>query len=159
MDTNMEILAFLIISIHKNIQKCKAYAVDDERLRMSHAICLYHIGKNKEGANPAAIASESGYDKAAISRSLSALMKMKLIRKNSNDNARYRSRYVLTEKGHEYWTEINRGFSEAAIASLAGFSEAEICSLISTLSRLNNEFSSYISREEADCGEDSCVTA
>ncbi len=145
MKNNTEMLAYLIISIHKNIQRCKAYAVEDKKLGMSHAICIYYISKLKDGIGRSALCSETGYDKAAISRSIADLEKMKLVKmKKTREGSTYKALLMLTGKGAECRASIDRIFTSTAEESIRGFSENELKALIRGLIRLNNAFNSYI---------------
>ena len=145
MKINTEMLAYLIISIHKNIQRCKAYAVEDKKLEMSHAICIYYISKLKDGLGRSALCSETGYDKAAISRSIADLEKMKLVKmKKTREGSTYKALLMLTGKGAECRASIDRIFTSTAEESIRGFSENELKALIRGLIRLNNAFNSYI---------------
>ena len=158
MKTKTELLAYLIISIHKNIQRCKAYAVEDKKLGMSHAICIYYIGKHKDGIGRSALCSETGYDKAAISRSISDLEKMGLVRmKETKEGSTYKALLMLTRKGTEYRASIDRLFSSVAEESIRRFSESDLKALLRGLIRLNNAFNAYI-EDNLECGQNTLLS-
>lgn len=94
---------------HKYILKIKAHEMKPFGLKAAHVMCLFHIGKHGEGLTAGELATLAMEDKAAISKALSELKQKELILVDDGGGTRiYRAKYLLTERGREIFTVIER---------------------------------------------------
>ena len=70
-------------------------------LRSSHVMCILQLAKSEGGLSSTSLADACGVDKAFISRITSELTEKDYITKDKNAKGKYKTKYVLTEKGQE----------------------------------------------------------
>ena len=65
-----ENFTFLINKIYRDIQKIKLFELKKYGLKGSHMMCLYHLGREKEGLDFKTLCDLCDEDKGLISRNL-----------------------------------------------------------------------------------------
>ena len=84
---------------YKYIIKLKSAAIKEFGLKGSHVMCLFYIGEADHGLTATKLCKLCGEDKAAISKSLSALLELGYVELENDENKKYRSKYYLTKSG------------------------------------------------------------
>lgn len=84
---------------YKYIIKIKSAAIKEFGLKGSHVMCLFYIGESDNGLTATKLCKLCGEDKAAISKTLSALVELRYVELENDENKKYRSRYYLTDSG------------------------------------------------------------
>lgn len=87
--------------ISKNIKRIADLKMEPYGLRSSHVMCILQLAKSEVGLSSTALADACGVDKAFISRITSELTEKDYITKDKNAKGKYKTKYVLTEKGQE----------------------------------------------------------
>ena len=87
--------------ISKNIKRIADLKMEPYGLRSSHVMCILQLAKSEIGLSSTALADSCGVDKAFISRITSELTEKDYITKDKNAKGKYKTRFVLTEKGQE----------------------------------------------------------
>lgn len=105
MNQRYETFTVLINRISRNIRKIKNQEMAEYNLRSSHISCLYHLYLS-EGLTATELCERCEEDKATISRSLDHLEKEGYLACRSQSAKRYKSPFVLTEKGKEVGKKI-----------------------------------------------------
>lgn len=113
-----ETFTVLINRINRNIRKIKNYEMSDCNLRSAHISCLYYLYHNK-GITPSELCEKCEEDKATVSRSLDYLKKNGFIAIEHDDNKKYKSPIILTDKGTETGKELSEKINRI-LASAGG---------------------------------------
>ena len=87
--------------ISKNIKRIADLKMEPHGLRSSHVMCILQLAKSNGGLSSTALADACGVDKAFISRITSELSEKDYITKDKNAKGKYKTKFVLTEKGQE----------------------------------------------------------
>lgn len=99
----------LIMTSYRVIQKIKTAGMKKIHLKAGDVNCIYYLSKYQDGLSNARLADLSGVDKAAISRTLNALMEKGYVSLSAEDDPKkYGRRYVLTEIGKTAADEVNQ---------------------------------------------------
>lgn len=126
MEQRFEIFTRSIISIYRLIQKIKNTETCEYGLKGMHVMCLYFLGKHREGLTPVKLCKICAEDKAAISRTVVVLKEKGLIRElRETERKKYRNAVCLSEKGREIADGISEKVENALNAGGAGLSEEE----------------------------------
>lgn len=81
-----ELFTTTIGQIYKNLQRIKMQEMAEFQLKGIHVMCLLELNRNKEGLTVTQLSAFCGEDKAAISRTVSDLMKQGLVTADSEKN-------------------------------------------------------------------------
>ncbi len=92
--------------ISKNIKRIADLKMEPYGLRSSHVMCILQLAKSEIGLSSTALAEACGVDKAFISRITSELTEKDYITKDKNAKGKYKTKFVLTEKGQRINMEI-----------------------------------------------------
>lgn len=109
MTSKYEDFTDLIMTSYRVIQRIKTAGMKKLNLKAGDVNCIYYLSKYPEGLSNARLADLSGVDKAAISRTLNALMKTGYVSLSAEDDpTKYGRRYVLTGPGKAAADEVNQ---------------------------------------------------
>lgn len=111
-----------IHACYKYIQHIKVMEMTEFGLKGTHAMCLFFLYHKEEGVTAAQLSQLCGEDKAAISRSLSALRQKGLL---AVGEKKYRARLHLTEAGKSMARQVDRVISQYVCSGGDGLTEQE----------------------------------
>lgn len=100
MKERFETFTILINRISRNIRKIKNQEMAEYNLRSPHVSCLYYLYLS-DGLTATELCEQCEEDKATISRSLDYLETNGYLTCDSKSTKRYKSPFLLTEKGRE----------------------------------------------------------
>ena len=105
MTERFEIFTVLINKISRNIKKIKNQEMAEYGLRSTHVSCLYYLYA-ADSLTATELCERCEEDKATISRALEFLENSGFIACEANTSRRYKTPFVLTEKGKEAGKKI-----------------------------------------------------
>ena len=105
MDERFETFTVLINRISRNIRKIKNQEMIEYRLRSVHISCLYYLYR-MNGLTATELCERCEEDKATISRALEYLEENGYLICESKSAKRYKSPFVLTDKGCDVGKKI-----------------------------------------------------
>ncbi len=109
-----ETFATTVALMNRCVQRIKAREMDALRLKGTHVMCLYCLGKRQEGMTASQLCKACGEDKAAISRTVAELAKRGHVSlPQETDKRAYRAYIRLTDKGKETLAYINERVARA----------------------------------------------
>ncbi len=132
MKNRFETFTVLVAKINRNIRKIKNREMTHYGLKSSHVSCLYYLYM-EEGLTATELCESCEEDKATISRSLDYLEKNGFIKCKSEGSKRYRSPYVLTEKGEEIGKKISCKIDAVFEQISVRMTEKERCEIYKSL--------------------------
>ena len=97
----------IIERITKNIKRIADLEMEQYGLRSSHVMCILQLAKSEGGLSSSALADACGVDKAFISRITSELLEKNYIYKEVVPEKKYKTSFLLTEKGEEVNKKMN----------------------------------------------------
>ena len=98
----------------------------DLGLKGNHTMCLYYLGRNINGLTSSELCNLCKEDKAAISRTISELIDLDLVKADSTEGKRdYRTKLHLTTKGFETLDKIDVKIQKAVDIGGNGLSEEQ----------------------------------
>ena len=97
----------IIERITKNIKRIADMEMEQYGLRSSHVMCILQLAKSERGLSSSALADACGVDKAFISRITSELLEKNYIVKEVVPDKKYKTSFLLTEKGEEVNKKMN----------------------------------------------------
>ncbi|MGN1095719.1 MAG: MarR family winged helix-turn-helix transcriptional regulator [Eubacteriales bacterium] len=132
MKERFETFTVLIAKISRNIKKIKNREMAEYGLRSPHISCLYYLYSSGD-LTATELSERCEEDKATISRSLDYLENSGYLTCDSKFAKRYKSPFILTEKGKEVgkkiFDKVNRVLNEVSI----GLTEEERISFYRSL--------------------------
>lgn len=147
MTERFETFTVLINRISRNIRKIKNREMADYSLRSSHISCLYYL-YTSEGLTATELCERCEEDKATISRSLEYLEENGYLTCDSKYAKRYRSPYVLTEKGSEVGRKISDKIEHVLDEISVGLTDDERAAFYRSLSIISDSLSAVSSKPE-----------
>ena len=133
MKERFETFTVLIAKISRSIRRIKNREMEEYGLRSAHISCLYYLYSAKL-LTATDLCERCEEDKATISRALDHLEENGYIACESKAQKRYKSPFVLTEKGtaigKQIYDKVKRILDEVGV----GLTEEERCSLYRSLS-------------------------
>ena len=90
---------------YKYIQRIKSAEMTEFGLKGTHVMCVFFLHHNPDGLTAAELCQLCAEDKAAISRTLSALLEKGYIQ---SEGKKYRAKITLTEKGLQLAKEVDK---------------------------------------------------
>lgn len=105
MNGRFETFTLLINRISRSIRKIKNQEMADANLRSAHVSCLYYLYAS-EGLTATDLCERCAEDKATISRALDYLEKNGYLYCTVQGAKRYKSPFLLTDKGKEAGRKI-----------------------------------------------------
>lgn len=149
MEDRFETFAHTVAQLNRAVQKIKSLEMQEIGLKGTHTMCLYYLGKHPNGLTSAELSSLCHEDKAAISRSITELEALSLIRSTGGSGKReYRAKLLLTEKGKNTAHYINEKISEFLAIGGAGLTEEEREQFYSCLRLIACNLKRYLDAEE-----------
>ena len=131
----------LIERISKNIKRIADKEMEPYGLRSSHVMCMLQLAKTKDGLSSSALADACGVDKAFISRITNELLEKGCIKKEDNSQKKYKTNFILTDKGKE----INKKMTEIVSNYVRLVNQNVSKKAIENFYEVLNEFDSEIS--------------
>lgn len=129
-----EKFALSISQLNRYIQKIKSMEMTDLGLKGNHTMCLYYLGRNINGLTSSELCNLCKEDKAAISRTISELENLELVKADSTDGKReYRTKLHLTTKGCKVVDKIDEKIQKAVNIGGQGLTEEQRETFYSTL--------------------------
>ncbi len=96
-----------IASAHKNIGKLKSHQMNKYGLKAANVMCLYYLGKHKNGLTPSQLCELCCEDKAGISKSLALLKEKNCIKAVNDEGKVYRIKFRITDTGIAIYEKIS----------------------------------------------------
>jgi DNA-binding MarR family transcriptional regulator len=121
---------------YKYIIKLKSAAIKEFGLKGSHVMCLFYIGEAENGLTATKLCKLCGEDKAAISKSLSALLELGYVELENDENKKYRSKYYLTKSGKKVKDALDVKISDVVADGGIGLTEEERDAFYSALQKI-----------------------
>ena len=121
---------------YKYIIKLKSAAIREFGLKGSHVMCLFHIGEADNGLTATKLCKLCGEDKAAISKSLSALLELGYVELENDENKKYRSKYFLTKSGKRVKDALDVKIADVVADGGIGLTEEERDAFYSALQKI-----------------------
>jgi DNA-binding MarR family transcriptional regulator len=121
---------------YKYIIKLKSAAIREFGLKGSHVMCLFYIGEADNGLTATKLCKLCGEDKAAISKSLSALLELGYVELENDENKKYRSKYFLTKSGKKVKDALDVKISDVVADGGIGLTEEEREAFYSALQKI-----------------------
>lgn len=121
---------------YKYIIKLKSAAIREFGLKGSHVMCLFYIGEADNGLTATKLCKLCGEDKAAISKSLSALLELGYVELENDENKKYRSKYFLTKSGKRVKDALDVKIADVVADGGIGLTEEEREAFYSALQKI-----------------------
>ena len=121
---------------YKYIIKLKSAAIREFGLKGSHVMCLFYIGEADNGLTATKLCKLCGEDKAAISKSLSALLELGYVELENDENKKYRSKYFLTKSGKKVKDALDVKIADVVADGGIGLTEEEREAFYSALQKI-----------------------
>ena len=121
---------------YKYIIKLKSAAIREFGLKGSHVMCLFYIGEADNGLTATKLCKLCGEDKAAISKSLSALLELGYVELENDENKKYRSKYFLTKSGKKVKDALDVKIADVVADGGIGLTEEERDAFYSALQKI-----------------------
>lgn len=137
MKERFETFTVLINRISRNIRKIKNQEMAEYQLRSSHISCLYYLYTFGD-LTATDLCERCEEDKATISRSLDHLETEGYLTCQTKTAKRYKSSFVLTDKGREVGKKIADKVDYVLDAVSVGMTEEERLSFYRSLSMISN---------------------
>ena len=110
---------------YKYLIKIKSDGIKEFGLKGSHVMCLFYIGESENGLTATNLCQLCCEDKAAISKTLSALCEKGYVVLENGENKKYRSSYFLTDAGKEIMNQLNEKIRAAVTGGGTGLTDEE----------------------------------
>ena len=147
MQERFETFTVLINKISRNIRKIKNQEMAEYHLRSAHISCLYYIYSLK-GATATDLCERCAEDKATISRALEYLENNGYLICESKSTKRYKSIFMLTDKGNEVSKKIADKISKVLDTISVGLTEEERLSFYRSLSIISESLEAVSKNNE-----------
>ena len=121
---------------YKYIIKLKSAAIREFGLKGSHVMCLFYVGEADNGLTATKLCKLCGEDKAAISKSLSALLELGYVELENDENKKYRSKYFLTKSGKKVKDALDVKIADVVADGGIGLTEEEREAFYSALQKI-----------------------
>ena len=121
---------------YKYIIKIKSAAIREFGLKGSHVMCLFYVGEADNGLTATKLCKLCGEDKAAISKSLSALLELGYVELENDENKKYRSKYYLTKSGEMVKDALDVKIADVVADGGIGLTEEEREAFYSALQKI-----------------------
>lgn len=137
-----ELFTTTITQIYKNLQRIKMQEMSGFELRGTYVMCMFELNRNPEGLTITQLSQLCGEDKAAISRTISELVKRGLV--TGNNDKKYRAPLILTKEGQETAAKIDALASTAVAAGSNGLTPEEVKIFYKALTTISNNLNNYL---------------
>ncbi|MBQ7120192.1 MAG: hypothetical protein IJO09_08265 [Oscillospiraceae bacterium] len=154
MHSRFEDFTSYVTAAYKYVMKIKAHEMKILGLRGSHVMCLFYIGKSREGITPSELTYLCVEDKAAISKTLSELKGKELVMEDNNNGIKkYKSKFFLTSKGKKIFSKINEVSTLAVEAGGEGLSDEDRATFYRSFELIINNLKKFCEKEPLLKGE------
>ena len=147
MKERFETFTVLINRISRNIRKIKNYEMAEYNLKSSHISCLYYL-YIENGLTATDLCERCEEDKATISRALDYLEKNNYLMCESKYAKRYKSPFVLTEKGNEAGKKIADKINGVLDEISVGLTEEERIQFYKSLAIISSSLENIVKMKE-----------
>ena len=137
-----ELFTTTITQIYKNLQRIKMQEMSGFELRGTYVMCMFELNRNPEGLTITQLSQLCGEDKAAISRTISELVKRGLV--TGNNDKKYRAPLILTKEGQETAAKIDALASTAVAAGSNGLTPEEVKIFYKALTTISDNLINYL---------------
>ena len=137
-----ELFTTTITQIYKNLQRIKMQEMSGFELRGTYVMCMFELNRNPEGLTITQLSQLCGEDKAAISRTISELVKRGLV--TGNNDKKYRAPLILTKEGQETAAKIDALASTAVAAGSNGLTPEEVKIFYKALTTISDNLNNYL---------------
>ena len=142
MINRFELFTTTITQIYKNLQRIKMQEMSGFELRGTYVMCMFELNRNPEGLTITQLSQLCGEDKAAMSRTISELVKRGLV--TGNNDKKYRAPLVLTKEGQETAAKIDALASTAVAAGSNGLTPEEVKIFYKALTTISDNLNNYL---------------
>lgn len=147
MKERFETFTVLINRINRNIRKIKNAEMAEYDLRSVHISCLYYL-YTIEGLTATDLCERCEEDKATISRALDYLEKNGYLVCESTAAKKYKSTFILTEKGREVGEKISDKIANVLDEVSDELSEDECVRFYRSLSLISERLDAIVQQLE-----------
>lgn len=147
MKERFETFTVLINRISRNIRKIKNAEMAEYDLRSVHISCLYYLYTVK-GLTATDLCERCEEDKATISRTLDYLEKNGYLICESRTTKKYKSTFILTEKGREVGEKISDKIANVLDEVSGELSEGERIHFYRSLSLISERLDAIVQQLE-----------
>ena len=137
-----ELFTTTITQIYKNLQRIKMQEMSGFELRGTYVMCMFELNRNPEGLTITQLSQLCGEDKAAISRTISELVKRGLV--TGNNDKKYRAPLILTKEGQETAAKIDALASTAVAAGSNGLTPEEVKIFYKARTTISDNLNNYL---------------
>ena len=137
-----ELFTTTITQIYKNLQRIKMQEMSGFELRGTYVMCMFELNRNPEGLTITQLSQLCGEDKAAISRTISELVKRGLV--TGNNDKKYRAPLILTKEGQKTAAKIDALASTAVAAGSNGLTPEEVKIFYKALTTISDNLNNYL---------------
>ena len=142
MINRFELFTTTITQIYKNLQRIKMQEMSGFELRGTYVMCMFELNRNPKGLTITQLSQLCGEDKAAISRTISELVKRGLV--TGNNDKKYRAPLILTKEGQETAAKIDALASTAVAAGSNGLTPEEVKIFYKALTTISDNLNNYL---------------
>lgn len=125
MVSKYELFTSSVSCMYHDIQKIERTEMAKFGLKGPHAQCLLAMSRYPDGITAARLCEVCEKDKAAISRTVSELEQMELVRREDRNGSRYRAQLLLTETGLQAAQSVNQKAQQAVEQAGEGLNDAQ----------------------------------
>ncbi len=136
MEKRFDTFSMLVSGINKSMKKIKTTEMAKFGLKSTHVFCIYHLYK-ENALTAGELCGMCREDKAGISRAIEQLEKKGCVTSAENGGKKYRTPFMLTEKGRQIAKQIAEKADELIEIAGRGLQESEIRIFYSCLEKIN----------------------
>lgn len=140
-----------VSTAYKYIIKIKASEVKEFGLKAAHVMCLFFIGRSKNGLTAGELVELCNEDKSGISKALAVLKEKGFINAdNDDDSKKYKIRYAITNKGIEIYDCIIEKIENVIEECNKGLTEQERQVFYSTFEKIVSNLINFYNETESN---------
>ena len=129
---------------YKYIQRIKNAEMTEFGLKGTHVMCIFFLHHSPEGLTAAELCQLCAEDKAAISRTLAALLEKGYIQ---SEEKKYRAKITLTEKGLQLAKQVDKVIEQWVGFGGDGLEEAERENFYHTLELISDNLKEKLTKK------------
>jgi len=144
MQERFELFVLTVTRAYKSIQQIKRHKSETLGLKGIHVMCLYFMGQNPDGLTITELAGLCYEDKAAISRTMDALVEMGYANYGNTDaKRRWRSKITITEEGKAAALRLQEMIDQVVRRINHSLSDEELLQFYKVFFAINDELAAY----------------
>ena len=147
-----EKFTFLIASVSRNIRRIKTEEMARWDLKSHHVSCIYYLYANKS-LTLTKLCKVCNEDKANISRSVDYLEENGFVTHSGDPSKKYRSPYMLTEKGKELGKSLKERIDQTLSDASLGISDEDRRIMYDCLERINDNLCNLANEYKKENGK------